>query len=329
MDTVFDKQPALKAEDSCESVLNMQSHKPAHPHTHGDEFHHHHRHADGTVHAFGHHLLQVENLSVAFTMYESASAGMRGYLGAERRKVRAIDNLSVSVHAGEVLAVVGASGAGKTLLADSILGIYQPNATVEGEIWFDGERQDASSLAQLRRSRIAYIPQSVNALDPLMKVGRQVRGIAEGRADKERRKARQKELFAEYGLSQDVAGMYPHELSGGMARRVLLCAALMEEPDLIIADEPTPGMDAQLAVQALIALREFADAGNGVMLITHDINLALGMADRVAIFNQGTVVEETSASAFRQRRLESDFACALWDAMPENGFYAEGEGSDA
>ena len=143
-----------------------------------------------------------------------------------------------------MVAVVGASGSGKTVLADALLGLYEPNSTVSGEIWFDGEQMNARSLARLRGSGVSLVPQSVSHLDPLMRVGRQVQGAprgvtrAERLRDRCRREVRQRELFELYGLAPEVEQMYPHELSGGMARRVLLMCALMEEPRLLIADEP-------------------------------------------------------------------------------------------
>lgn len=116
--------------------------------------------------------------------------------------------------------------------------------------------------------------------------------------------------------------MYPHELSGGMLRRVLLLCALMDEPRLIIADEPTPGLDLDLAMRAVGDLRKFADSGGGVLLITHDIELALRCADRVAIFHDGTVVEETSTASFDSPDLlVHPFSKALWHALPEHGFF--------
>lgn len=178
------------------------------------------------------------------------------------------------------------------------MGLYEPNAIVSGTIWFDGVRQDAASLAQLRGREIAFVPQSVANLDPLMKVGRQVRGVARDAADAERRAERQRALFEHYGLAPEVEDMYPFELSGGMARRVLLASALVESPRLIVADEPTPGLDLDLAVRALDDLRAFADAGGGVLLITHDIELALRVADRIAVFKDGTVIEETAVESF-------------------------------
>ena len=139
-----------------------------------------------------------------------------------------------------------------------------------------------------------------------------------------------RELFERYGLSEETAQLYPFELSGGMARRVLLCCALMDDPRVIVADEPTPGLDLDLAVRALDDFRAFADAGGGVMLITHDIELALRVADRVAVFKDGTVVEETAVANFASPdTLAHPFSRALWHALPEHGFRDRnvGEGS--
>ena len=107
-----------------------------------------------------------------------------------------------------------------------------------------------------------------------MRVGKQVEGFAND-LSKAERKTRRAQLFERYGLGPEVARLYPHELSGGMARRVLLCCALMDSPRVIVADEPTPGLDLDLAVRALDDFRAFANEGNGVLLITHDIELAL------------------------------------------------------
>lgn len=277
------------------------------------EFHHHHSHAHASHHHGGHHLLQVEGLSMSFSMYDPDDAR---FFRARKRLVPAIDDLSVSVHAGEVVAVVGASGSGKTLLADAIFALFEPNSDVRGTIWFDGERCDAQSLSRLRGHGISLVPQSVAHLDPLMKVGKQVRGVARNADDARRRRRMQRVLFERYGLDSDVEEMYPFELSGGMARRVLLCSALVDEPRLIVADEPTPGLDLDLAERALDDLRTFADDGGGVLLITHDIELALRVADRVAVFKDGTVVEETSVASFdAPEHLRHPFTRELWHAV--------------
>ena len=291
------------------------------------QVHHHHAHAPVSHHEGGHHLLQVEDLSVSFRMYEEDEPFFR----AKQREVEAISRLSIAVHVGEIVAVVGASGSGKTLLADAILGLFEPNATVRGRVWFDGRLQDAASLQKLRGHGISLVPQSVNHLDPLMKVGRQVEGFARADVPRAERRRRREELFARYDLPEKTAGLYPFELSGGMARRVLLCCALMDDPRVIVADEPTPGLDLDLAVRALDDFRAFADEGGGVMLITHDIELALRVADRVAVFRDGTVIEETPVSSFASPdKLAHPFTRALWHALPEHDFAVPAKGgSDA
>ena len=333
-----------------------------HEHTqHQDaERHHGHTHAADSRHTGHHHLLQVEDLCVSFRRYVAPyvisseadeadttphviSSGVSEANGVEKSRsnsrklsgsslwaaqyeVEVLRHLNVAVHAGEVVAVVGASGAGKSLLADCVLGLFDAHATVTGRIWFDGEEQTAESLARLRGRQIALVPQSIAGLDPLMKVGKQVQG-AGPHATRAQRAARQQELFARYGLAPEVADLYPFQLSGGMARRVLLCCALMGNPQLIVADEPTVGLDRELALSALADFRAFANDGGSVMLITHDIELALQVADRVAVFRDGTVVEETAVANFASPDLlETDYARALWHALPEHDFRAGAQG---
>lgn len=264
-------------------------------------------------------LLQIQNLSISFSMYEASS---KGFLSSDHIEMQVVRDLNLQVGIGEVVAIVGASGSGKTLLADSIFGLFDHNETATGEILFEGKLMDCAGLVGLRGHEIALVPQSVANLDPLMKVGVQVRGISHGKAQKEERIARQKELFAQYNLDERVENMYPHELSGGMARRVLLCCALMEKPKLIVADEPTPGLDKALAVQAMDDLRLFADGGGAVLLITHDIDLALYTADRILVFRAGSIVEEATPAQFADPDfLQDDFTKSIWRAMPEHGFH--------
>ena len=309
--------------------VNQDVHQNAAHATHENgELRHHHSHAATSAHPGHHHLLTVEDLSVSFRMYGEDAP----FFAAKQREVPVIDNLSISVHEGEIVAVVGASGSGKTLLADAIMGLFEPNALVTGRVWFDGDQLDAAGLAALRGRGISLVPQSVRYLDPLMKVGRQAEGFAKGRVRcdagaRSQRNAdvcvRREKLFARYGLGPEVADMYPFQLSGGMARRVLLCCALMDDPRLIVADEPTPGLDLPLAVRAMNDFRAFADDGGGVLLITHDIELALRVADRIAVFRDGTVVEETAVANFASPELlRTEFARELWHALPEHGFVA-------
>ena len=279
----------------------------------GQPTHHHHSHAAHSVHAGGHHLLQLDDVSVGFERY----AG-RGVL-APRETRFVVEHLSLSLHEGEILALVGASGSGKTLIADTIMGLFAANAQVTGRVWFDGDAMDERSLTPLRGNRIAFVPQSVESLDPLQRVGRQIERLAQGMTKREAR-ARRRELFARYRLDEETARCYPFELSGGMARRVLLIGALMNRPRVIVADEPTPGLDMELAVRAMDDFRAFANDGGGVLLITHDIELALRVADRIAVFQNGTVVEETAVASFASPDLlQHPFSKALWHALPEHG----------
>lgn len=254
------------------------------------------------------HILQIKNLSIAFTQYEQ---------GLRQIDLKVIRDLNVSVHEGELVAVVGSSGSGKSLLAHAILGILPPNCNAAGNITFEDELLTPARIQELRGKKIVLVPQSVNYLDPLEKVGKQVR--KENNAESVRNK--QEELFAFYKLPQNTADLYPFELSGGMARRVLLTTAMMESPRLIIADEPTPGLHLEAAKKAMRHFREFADKGNGVLLITHDIELALEVADRIAVFYAGTTVEEAPVADFQSvDRLRHPYTKALWRALPQNGF---------
>ena len=255
------------------------------------------------------HILEIQDLSISFRQYEK---------GIRQVDLPVISRLNVTVHEGEIVAVVGSSGSGKSLLAHAILGLLPSNAMCSGEFFFLQEPLTPERMEKLRGKEIALVPQSVTYLDPLMKVGKQVR---RGRRDRETI-SRQRELFSQYGLAQEVEEKYPFACSGGMSRRILLATALMENPRLIIADEPTPGMELSLAGKAMEDFRRFADMGNGVLLITHDIDLALKVADRIAVFYAGTTVEEALVSDFESEELlRHPYTKALWRAMPRNGFH--------
>lgn len=252
-------------------------------------------------------ILSVRNLSISFTQYTSKT---------RRHRLHVIDDLSLSIEAGQVVAVVGASGSGKSLLAHGILGILPYNAFLEGSIRYGGEALDQARAARLRGKEIVLVPQGVTYLDPLMKVGAQIRKGRRGKPLLDRCRA----VLARYGLGPEVEDAYPFALSGGMARRVLISTAVIESPRLIIADEPTPGLDAQAAGRIMGHFRELADDGAGVLLITHDLELALTVADRVAVLYAGQTVEDAPACAFAAGRLLHPYTKALYQALPQNGF---------
>lgn len=247
-------------------------------------------------------LLSVEHLSISFTQYDR---------GTRRRILPAIRDLDLTIDRGQVAAVVGSSGSGKSLLAHGILGILPYNAHMEGTITYDGAPLTPKRAAALRGREIVLVPQSVGYLDPLMKVGPQVG----------RDKTAVRAVLDRYGLGPETEGLYPFQLSGGMARRVLISTAVAASPALVIADEPTPGLDARVAGRILGHFRELADAGAGVLLITHDLELALTIADKVAVFYAGETVEEAPAGDFdRLEDLRHPYTRALWQALPQHGF---------
>ena len=253
-------------------------------------------------------LLEISDLSVSCRMYDGA---------LEQKQLQVISNLSLTVYPGEILAVAGSSGSGKSLLASAILGILPENAAVGGEMCFDGEKMTPALQAKLRGGDIALVPQSVAYLDPLMKVGRQVDGHKKPYPKEKRRS-----LFRRLDLPQETEKLYPFQLSGGMARRTLVSTALISDARLVIADEPTPGMSLEQAKEALKMFREMADEGRSVILITHDIDLAFDFADRIAVFYAGTTVETASAEDFRTgpEALRHPYSKALWRALPQNEF---------
>ena len=253
-------------------------------------------------------LLEIRNLSISFRMYEH---------GLEQRDLQEISDLHLKVSSGEIVAVAGSSGSGKSLLASAILGILPANAMVRGQMLYKGQELDARRQERLRGTEITLVPQSVAFLDPLMKVGAQADGHRKPRPSEKR-----KQLFKHFGLPEKTERLYPFQLSGGMARRVLVSTALITDAELIIADEPTPGMSLEQALEALRMFREMADEGKGIILITHDIDLAFEIADRVAVFYAGTTVETAPASDFQKGpdALRHPYSKALWRALPQNGF---------
>lgn len=253
-------------------------------------------------------VLKVRGLSVTFRQYAK---------GLHQTDLNTIKDLSLHVDGGEMVAVIGASGSGKSLLAQSILGILPYNATSGGEILYQGEPLTKRRAEQLRGSEIFLVPQSVSYLDPLMKVGAQ---LGRGKKSSE---AAATQVLARYGLEEGVKNLYPFELSGGMARRVLISTAVMAQPRLVIADEPTPGLHAEVARMVLSHFREMADGGSAVLLITHDLELALEFADRIVVFYAGVTIEEAKAADFADpSKLRHPYTRALWQAMPANGFKA-------
>ncbi len=251
-------------------------------------------------------VLEVRDLSVSFNMYRR---------GLEQVRLDVIKKMNVSLREGEMLAVVGASGSGKSILAHAALGLLPKNAVVGGEILLNGKRLDKKLRRKTLGKDLIMIPQSLTYLDPLMKVGKQVRGVR-GSLEK------QKEVFERYGLKPEVADLYPFELSGGMARRILISTAVTSDAKVILADEPTPGLSDDLARETMENFKALTGEGRAILMITHDIDLAAKYADTIAVFYDGEVVDVLSSEDFAKGRehIKHPYTRALWEALPQNGF---------
>jgi peptide/nickel transport system ATP-binding protein len=257
-------------------------------------------------------LLRVEKLSLAFRRYD-------GLLRQDTSTV--LRDLSFELERGEVLAMVGASGSGKSLLAHALLGILPDNSMQSGTMLLDDVVLDPSRWPDYRGRRIGLVPQSIAHLDPLVRCGRQLAWAAQRCGQPSGRDAVEFALNR-YGLDRTVISAFPHQVSGGMARRLLLAIGSIGNPDLIVADEPTSGLDPDNIRRVLEQLRRMANAGCGVLLITHDLALALPFADRVAVLHDGQLDSVEPAMAFSGdgSRIQSAYAQNLWRALPENAF---------
>jgi peptide/nickel transport system ATP-binding protein len=257
-------------------------------------------------------ILKVKDLGISFSQYTN---------GLVRGDLNVIRNLDIELYEGEILAVVGSSGSGKSLLAHAILGILPDNACTQGDIIYKGEILDEKRKEKLRGDEIVLIPQSVNYLDPLKKVGKQIK-ISIKDKDKKTQDEIVDNLFKKYNLDKKVKNYYPFQLSGGMARKVLLSTALASDSKVIIADEPTPGLDEESLNEVLKDFRDIADSGRAILMITHDIMAALKIADKVAIFYSGSTLEIANTSDFKQKEVElrHPYTKALYKALPNHDF---------
>ena len=232
-------------------------------------------------------LLEVRELCVEFP--------------TRRGKLRALDGVSLDIAAGEILGIVGESGAGKSLTGAAIIGLLEPPGRVcGGQILFEGQRIDdlpREAMRRLRGRRIGAIFQDpLTSLNPLYTVGRQLVETLRTHLPLGAAQARERavELLRQTGLPAPEARLaqYPHELSGGMRQRVVIALALAGEPRLVVADEPTTALDVAVQAQIIRLLRGVTQAhGASVMLITHDMGVVAETCDRVAVMYAGRIVE--------------------------------------
>ncbi|MEQ1955941.1 ABC transporter ATP-binding protein [Mesorhizobium sp. CN2-181] len=233
-------------------------------------------------------LLRIRDLTVGFS-------GRNGVLPAVR-------GLSIEVSRGEVVGIVGESGSGKSLAMLASLGLQARNAVVGGSVVFKGQElvgRARKDLRGLRGSQISMIFQDpLSSLNPVMTVGDQIREALflhnEGMT-KQKATERVMELLRLVAIPQPDRriGQYPHEFSGGMRQRVMIAMAIANNPELLVADEPTTALDVTVQAQIMLMLRDLKEKlGLALILITHDLGVVAGHADRVAVIYAGRVVEE-------------------------------------
>ena len=232
-------------------------------------------------------LLEVRNLRVEFP--------------TRRGKLVALDDVSFDIAPGEILGVVGESGAGKSLTGAAIIGLLDPPGRVaSGEIRFDGRRIDNLPYEEMRKVRGRHIgaifQDPLTSLNPLYTIGLQLTETIQTHLPVSNEEARQRaiKLLQETGIPAAEARIdqYPHQFSGGMRQRVVIALALAAEPKLIVADEPTTALDVSIQAQIISLLKRLCkDHGAAVMLITHDMGVIAETCDRVAVMYAGRVAE--------------------------------------
>jgi peptide/nickel transport system permease protein len=268
-------------------------------------------------------LLHIENLAV-------------GYPQADGSVTRVVDNVSLDIRRGEVHGLIGESGSGKTQTAWSVLRLLPSGGEIlEGSIRLDGEdlsRVPDAKMRDIRGGRIAYIPQEpMSNLDPSFTIGSQLTepmqiklGVSKAEA-----KARALKLLGQVGIPnpERTLAAYPHELSGGMAQRVLIAGAVSCEPDLIIADEPTTALDVTIQAEILDLLRELQrELGVTILIVTHNFGVVADLCDQVSVMQKGRIVETGSARSLfanPQHPYTRSLFDAILDESPARGPYAE------
>ncbi len=241
-------------------------------------------------------LLEVRDLRVSFRTEDGV--------------VQAVDGLSLSIAAGEVLGIVGESGSGKTVSVMAMMRLIRdPNAVIEGEVLLRGRdlmKLSSGEMRPIRGGEIAMIFQDpMTALTPVYSVGWQIAEQLRAHEDLTRRQARQRtvDLLGAVGISNPErrADEYPHQFSGGMRQRVMIAMALSCSPSLLIADEPTTALDVTIQAQILDLMKRLqSEFGSSILIITHDMGVVADLAERIVVMYAGRVVEEgPKAAIFR------------------------------
>lgn len=254
--------------------------------------------------------------------------GMKTAFRIKDEYFNAVDDVSISLHRNEILAIVGESGCGKSTLATTIIGLHNMNYTsVDGEIIYEGKNLlslTESEYNKVRGGDIGMIFQDpLSALNPLQRVGQQIEESLVyhmEKLNKEERRARVIELIEQVGIpnAERVSRQFPHQLSGGMRQRIIIAIALACKPDIIIADEPTTALDVTIQAQILDLILDLQKEINaGVILITHDLGVVSQIANRVCVMYAGQIVEEASVDELFKNPLHP-YTRSLLNSIPQD-----------
>ncbi len=243
-----------------------------------------------------------------------------------RGVLKAVDGVSFSIAPGEVLGVVGESGAGKSLTGAAIIGLLEPPGRIaSGQILLEGKRIDNLPYEQMRKIRGrqigAIFQDPLTSLNPLYTVGRQLTETIQTHLDMSAEQARDRavKLLEEVGIpaARQRIDAYPHQFSGGMRQRVVIALALAAEPKVIIADEPTTALDVSIQAQIITLLKRLCrDHGTAVMLVTHDMGVIAETADRVAVMYAGRIAEIGPVSEVIHKP-QHPYTVGLMGSIPE------------
>jgi peptide/nickel transport system ATP-binding protein len=257
-------------------------------------------------------LLAIRDLHVAYATGDGPLPAVRG--------------VDLTVERGQIVGVAGESGCGKSTLASTILRLQPVNATVTGQVLFDGRDVLTMRWGELRAVRWAgasiVFQGALHSLNPVQRIGAQLAEplhIHRPGLDEQRVKDRIAELLGQVGLDQGRARSYPHQLSGGQKQRVMIAMALACDPELVVADEPTTALDVMVQAQVLNVLSEqVRERGVGMMMISHDLSVLADLCDRITVMYAGRVVEEGPAGEIFTDALHP-YSGALSAAFPRVG----------
>jgi peptide/nickel transport system ATP-binding protein len=257
-------------------------------------------------------LLRLSNLEIGFR--------------CNGRSVTVVDGIDLELARGERATIIGESGCGKSLIAMALLGILPSNATVRGSIRFDNQplaTLDKSALRRLRATRIGYVPQSAGTcLNPVLRFETQAMEVLRARGGLPEASATVAQILDRVGLAPAVARMYPHQLSEGMKVRALVGLATCRRPELLVADEPTKGLDNDAKAELVALLRDLS--GNGtqsLFLITHDLDVARALPGRLAVMYAGQFVEIGPSHTILDETALHPYTRGLLRSHPANGLH--------